>query len=140
MNDIEAERLQQERQQANLSVRKAAQRNLEPLLTTSAPRVSNDLLKPPSESVADTLTVVSRKKKKKKKKRAATNELNDASAVPFPDDPFAQDPFDIAMAQAEREPSDSQSATTKKVTKKIAMPLEEQKGPMQLDMAALVKL
>ena len=52
----------------------------------------------------DSVTVRSRAKKKKKgtskspkKKRAKADD------VPFPDDPFAAaDPFDIAMAQAER--------------------------------------
>jgi len=44
--------------------------------------------------------------------------------VPFPDDPFAVDPFDIAMAQAEREPTPTESASTRKVVKKKeVMPL-----------------
>ena len=82
-------------------------------MTTSAPRLEGDLLKVPGEpSVADTLTVVTqaKKKKKKKKKQPAQSTLEDPLAVPFPDDPFAQeDPFDIVMAQAEREPSESAS-------------------------------
>ena len=71
------------------------------MLTASAAKVSNDFLQPPeAESIADTITLKSKGKKKKKsnrKKKAREDE------VPFPDDPFAAaDPFDIAMAQAER--------------------------------------
>ena len=75
-----------------------------------------------------------KKKKKKKKKTVSTKDLGD---VPFPDDPFAAaDPFDIAMAQAEREPTESGSSASKTVSKKSAMPI----GPPNLDMAALIKL
>ena len=73
------------------------------MLTASAPRVSNDFLKTPElESQQDTLTIVSKAKKKKKGKSARKRKAH-ADEVPFPDDPFAgADPFDIAMAQAER--------------------------------------
>ena len=75
----------------------------------------------------------SKGKKKKKKRKAADSEV-----------PFPEDPFDAAMIQAaEPEPTES-VASTKKVTKKTAMPLLEGAAaggsPMQLDMAALIKL
>ena len=41
------------------------------------------------------------------------------------------------MQQAEREPTETNSTSTKKVTKKGAMPLE---GPINLDMNALLRL
>ena len=61
---------------------------------------------PREESAADSLSIRSggKKKKKKKKKKANTGEIVGA---PFPNDPFASDPFDIAMSQAEREPSET---------------------------------
>ncbi len=106
------------------SVRKnPAPRQLEPLLTTSAPRLSNDLLVPPSDiTVEESLKTIRRKKGKKKKKKRQDGEV-----------PFPEDPFDAAMVQAvEREPTES-VASTKKVTKKTAMPLLENgpsNGPM----------
>lgn len=86
--------MKNQRASANLNVRKANnKRNLEPLMTTSGARVSNDFLKPPDMnggSQQDSL-IVRKLKKKKKPKKTKTDE------VPFPDDPFAVDPFDIAM-------------------------------------------
>jgi hypothetical protein len=71
--------------------------------------------------------VKSRRKRKKSKKPKDTN------AVPFPDDPF-----DAALIQAERAPArDSASqASSKKITKKAAMPISTQ--PM--GMAEIIKL
>ena len=115
---------------------------MEPLLTTSAPRISNDFLKPPVEESADqdTITIRNKSNKKKRKNSKSPKKKAKASDVPFP-----EDPFDIAMAQAEREPTvtdevSSASKTTKKVGKKKAMPLEESKSPQPLDMAAIIKL
>lgn len=114
---------------------------MEPLLTTSAPRISNDFLKAPAEESADQDTITIRNKSnKKKRKNSKSKKKAKANDVPFPDDPF-----DIAMAQAEREPTvtdevSSVSKTTKKVGKKKAMPLEESKTPQPLDMAAIIKL
>lgn len=82
------------------------------------------------------------RKSKKKKRNKSTKKLK-PDEVPFPDDPFSQDPFDIAMQQAERQPTvtvtegSSVSKTTKKVDKKPAMPLEETKT---LDIASILKL
>lgn len=51
-----------------------------------------------AESVTDTLTIRSAAKKKKKKKKKAKYLPGGVDDVPFPDDPFGADPFDIAMA------------------------------------------
>lgn len=136
LNNINAEMMSPAAKRNSQSLRKTpAPRQLEPLLTTSAPRLSNDLLQAPDQTVEESLQTIrkSKGKKKKKKRKAADSEV-----------PFPEDPFDAAMIQAaEPEPTES-VASTKKVTKKTAMPLHEGAaaggGPMQLDMAALIKL
>lgn len=85
-------------------------------MTTSAPRLSNDLLAAPEQTVEESLQTIRKSKGKKKKKKKKRED----GEVPFP-----EDPFDAAMIQAaEPEPTES-VASTKKVTKKTAMPLLE---------------
>ena len=112
-----------------------ANRQLSPLLTSPVvDRSSADFLAGNDRPTAlDSVTVNSARKKKKKKKKKPEPTRN-SSEVPFPDDPF-----DAALqVAATRNPS--ALTTPKPVTKKQAMPLQDETSAMTFDMASLLKL